>query len=487
MRSAQAAQRTGILRTGSTWLANPAGELWKFLTSVRLALILILLITLAVLAGTLIDQAPQAMLGDREAYARWLEQARGRYGSWTGLMDRLQLFRVFSSIWFRFLVAALTVNIIVCTINRWGSIRTAVLRPRIRMHPTYFERARTATAFSVALPLPDASVAVRQGLRRAGYRTLVDDGPTVAFYADRFRFSRFGTFLSHLSIVLLLVGALMGRIWGWKDDSFVVAEGSTRALPLAPEISVKLDQFQDEWYVEGPPKDYRSEIVIYDRGKEVKRATVRVNSPTSYKGIRFHQSFFGQAAVMKVADANGNLLFEDGVPMAWSTRDNPRPVGFFDVPGKSVKAYVVGPEAGTYDAIVPQGTVRLELYDNVTGQLIDIRTLKRNESVTIEGLTFTFLRERPFTGLKVVKDPGVNVVWAASGLMVAGLVMVFWFPHRRFWALCSPREGGGVEVRIAATSQRDLGLERDFERVIASVRRSLAARQRAAQRGDSHV
>ncbi len=486
MRSAQAAQRAGIGRVGSAWLANPAGELWKLLTSVRLALILILLIALGALAGTLIDQAPQAALGNGEAYARWLEQARERYGSWTDLMDRLQLFRVFSSIWFRTLVAILVVNIIVCTINRWGSIRAAVFRPRVRMHSAYFERARTSTAFAVALPLPEASAAVRQGLRKAGYRTVVDQGPTVALYADRFRFSRFGTFLSHLSIVLLLVGALMGRIWGWKDDSFVVAEGSTRSLPLAPEISVKLEQFQDEWYVEGPPKDYRSEIVIYDRGAEVKRATVRVNSPTSYKGIRFHQSFFGQAAVMRVTDGTGAVLFEDGVPLAWSTRDNPRPVGFFDVPGKSMKVYVVGPPAGEYDAVVPQGTVRLELYDSATGQLIDIRTLKRNESATVEGLTFTFLRERPFTGLKVVKDPGVNVVWAASGLMVAGLVLVFWFPHRRFWALCSPREDGGAEVRIAATSQRDLGLERDFERVIASVRRSLAARQRAAQRGDTH-
>lgn len=487
MRSVQAAGRARTSRVTSGWIANPAGELWRLLTSVRLALVLILLITLAVLAGTLVDQAPQGALGNREAYARFLEQARGRYGSWTDLMDRLQLFRVFSSVWFRFLVAALAVNIVVCTINRWGSIRAAVLRPRVRMNPAYFERARTATAFSVALPVADASAAVRQGLRKAGYRTLVDDGPSVALYADRFRFSRFGTFLSHLSIVLLLAGALMGRIWGWKDDSFVVAEGSTRAVPLAPHISVKLEQFQDEWYIEGPPKDYRSDIIIYERGKEVKRATVRVNSPTSYKGIRFHQSFFGQAAVMRVGDASGNVLFEDGVPMAWSTRDNPRPVGFFDVPGKSMKAYVVGPEPGAYDAVVPQGTIRLELYDSVTGQLIDIRTLKRNESVTVEGLTFTFLRERPFTGLKVVKDPGVNVVWVASGLMVAGLVLVFWFPHRRFWALCVPRDDGGAEVRIAATSQRDLGLERDFENVIASVRRSLAARQRAAQRGDSHV
>lgn len=484
---AQAAGRSRVSGATSAWLSNPAGELWRLLTSVRLALILILLIALAVLAGTLLDQAPAAAVADDQAYARWLENVRGRYGSWTDLLDRLQLFRVYSSFWFRFLVAALAANIIVCTVNRWSGIKAATLRPRVRMNPAYFERARTANTFSVALPIADASDAVRRGFRQAGYRTLSEGGATVALYADRFRFSRFGTFLSHLSIVLLLIGALMGRLWGWKDDSFVVAEGSTRAIPMAPNLSVKLEQFQDEWYIEGPPKDYRSEIVIYDRGEEVKRATVRVNAPASYEGIRFHQAFFGQAAVMRVADGAGRVLFEDGVPLAWSTRDNPRPVGFFDVPGKSLKAYIVGPEAGTYDAVVPQGTVRLELYDSTTGQLIDITNLERNESATVEDLTFTFLRERPFTGLKIVKDPGVNVVWLASGLMVAGLVLVFWFPHRRFWALCSPREDGGTDVSVAATSQRDLGLERDFEQVMASVRRALARRQGEIHRGDDHV
>ncbi len=123
---------------------------------------------------------------------------------------------------------------------------------------------------------------------------------SVAMYADRFRLSRLGTFLTHLSLVLMLIGAMMGRLWGWKDDQFIVAEGATREVPLAKNISVKLEQFQEEWYVEGPPKDFSSEIVIYDNGQEVKRGTTRVNSPLSYKGITFNQAFFGQVAVVEV-------------------------------------------------------------------------------------------------------------------------------------------------------------------------------------------
>lgn len=490
-RSTQADALTSAARrpraAASPWLTNPTGQLWHTLTSVRLALILILLIALATLAGTLIDQVPGSVAADPAAYSRWLDGTHARYGAFTTLMERLQLFQSFSSIWFRGLVALLVANIAVCTVNRWRGIRAAVFSPRVRMTPAYFERARLRAAFSVSADAAVAATAVRQGLRRAGYRSLAQDGESVALYADRFRFSRLGTFLTHLSILLLLVGAVMGGIWGWKDNQFIIPQGDTRTLPLARDISVKLEQFQEQWYVEGPPKDFASDIVIYDGGREVKRGTVRVNSPLTYHGITFNQSFYGQVAVVEVRDAAGKVLFNDGVPLAWTSTQGKRPVGFFDLPGKSLKGYVVGPEPGTYDSTVPLGTVRLELYDAATSQLAGIATLPRDKDVQSQGLTFRLLRESQFTGLKVVKDPGVNLVWIASGLMVLGLVMVFWFPHRRLWVLCGPHPGGGSEVRLAAGAQRDLGLERDFEQVTAKVRRALARCQQLPKGEGPHV
>ena len=471
----------------SPWLTNPAGQLWHTLTSVRLALILILLIAILTLAGTLIDQASGAVRADAVAYDRWLAHARDRYGVFTTPMDRLQIFHVFSSIWFRALIALLVANIVVCTINRWSSIKAAVFTPRVRMNAAYFDRARVRSAFAVQMDLPATSAAVQRGLRSSGYRALRDDGETVAMYADRFRFSRLGTFLTHLALVLILIGAIMGQIWGWKDDQFIVAEGTTQTVPMAKNISVRLEQFQEEWYVDGPPKDFMSELTIFDNGKEVKHGTTRVNSPIAYKGITFNQAFYGNAAVVEIRDGDGKVLTTDSVPLAWTASQGNRPVGFMDIPGKSMTAYIVGPEPGTYDPAVPLGTVRLELHDKVSGAVSGIESLPRNQDVQADGMTFRFLRESQFTGLKVVKDPGVNVVWIASALMVLGLVMVFWFPHRRLWALVSPREDGGTDVRLAATSQRDLGLEKDFEQVTAKVRKELSRRLHEEKGEQSHV
>ena len=461
-----------------------AAILWRPFTSVRLALILILLLTGAVLAGTLLEQAPASVLGNAEAYDRWLDKVRGKYGVFTPLLDTLQLLNVYRSFWFRLLVGLLTVNIVVCSLNRWKGIQTAVFGSRVRMAPTFFERSRLSWDLTVPLSLEAAASAVREGLGSARYRAAVEPGPSAALYADKNRFSRFGTFFSHLSIVLILVAALLGGLLGDSDDAFIIPEGSQRAVPFSPSISVGLDHFTDEYYLEGPPKDFRSDLVIYENGREVKRGTVRVNSPMSYKGIRFHQAFFGQAAEMEVKDASGRVLLNEGVPMAWRSRDGERPVGFFELPEQGLKAYVIGPLSGVTDPIVPAGEVRLELYREGGGRLLKMSNLTMNQPKDLEGLTFIFRREKPFTGLRVVKNPTTNLVWVASGLMVLGLVAVFYFPHRRVWALCEPAENGRTRVRLAAVSQRDVGIDEEFRRLSAKVRTSLGRAWRKEKGGE---
>src|SRR3990170_3118435 len=98
---------------GRLWELDLIGRVWRVFTSVRLALILILLITVAVLAGTLLDQAPPYVIADPTLYEQWLERARTKYGVWTDLFDFLQLFNVFHALWFRLLIALLTASIII--------------------------------------------------------------------------------------------------------------------------------------------------------------------------------------------------------------------------------------------------------------------------------------------------------------------------------------------------------------------------------------
>jgi cytochrome c biogenesis protein len=462
-------------RRQTYWEAQLLSRVWHFFTSVRLALVLILLITAAVLAGTLLDQASPSVRSDPLAYSQWLARVETTYGEIpTKVFNFFDLFNVFHTLWFRVLIGLLTVNIIVCSLNRWKGIWRTVFPPRIRMTPAFFEHARFNASYVVDAPVDAAAATVVKGLKHARYRISRESEPgSVALYADRNRFSRFGTFISHLSLVLILAGTVVGGIWGVSDNEFIVPEGVTRDVGLGTDLSVRLEHFTDEYYVEGPPKDFRSDIVIYKNGEEVKRGTTRVNSPLSYGGMKFHQAFFGQTAVMAVTNTDGASLYDGPVPLAWQTREGGRPVGSFTLASEGLEVWVIGPRSGLNDPLVPAGEMRVEVYESSSGALRKATNLSQGDIHDVAGLDFTFVREGRFTGLSIVKDPGVQIIWIASALMMLGLMMLFYMPHRRLWAFCEETEDGKAEVRLAMTGQRDSQISSEFERVRRQVGKEL--------------
>jgi hypothetical protein len=163
----------------------------------------------------------------------------------------------------------------------------------------------------------------------------------------------------------------------------------------------------------------------------VKQGTVQVNSPLRYKGIAFHQAFYGQTAVMKVQDKTGKVVFNDGVPLAWQTREGQRPVGSFNLPEQNLSVYVVGPRSGETDPMIPAGEMRVEVYRQES-RAAPPQNLTQGQPGDLAGFTFTFIRER-LAGLKVVKDPGTNIIWVGDGPH-PGMVMLF-TTRRRLWAL----------------------------------------------------
>lgn len=448
--------------------ADVFDAVWRFFCSTRLALILILVIAATSLSGTLLVQAPAGITAEPTEYARWLVGIRSKYGGWSDIFSALQLFDVFNSIWFRLLLAGLTMSTVICTINRWNGIWRSVSKPRVRMGEAFFHRA----SHSVVLPSGGANVgeladSIRDALGRQRYRVLVERDETRAFlYADKNRFGRLGTFLSHLSLVLILGGAIAGGMFGFHNREFVVPVGSERPVGFNTGLTMRVDQFIDEYYPEGPPKDFRSDAVLLENGKEVARHTIRVNDPLEYKGIRFYQAFFGPGSVVQVKDGSGNVLYQDGVALAWRSKDD-RPVGSFSLPGNGLEVYVVAPVAGRADALVPAGQMRLEVYRG--SQLPQVDNLVMGVPKKVGDLEFTFQREVQFTGLQVAKDPGAPIIWLASTLLIVGLAMVFYFPHRRIWLICRPRSEEGTEVLVGAAARRDMGFDEEFRRVLAAV------------------
>ncbi len=444
--------------------------LWDLLTSMRFSLFVILAMAVLGLVGTLVIQVPAGVESDLTAKADWLAGVRPRFGGWTDVLDRLQLFSVFGSIWFRGLTAFLTTSLIACMIQRTPGLWRTATKPRVTVGDAFFAHARERDAIAVRGDAADLTGRIAGVLRKHHYRVLVEDDGAVNLYGDRFRWAPFGSLIGHLSIVVIFAGVIVGSLFGFRDNSFMIAEGSSAVVPTGEGLTVRLVSFEDAYYTDtGAPSDFASELVVLRDGREVARHTARVNDPLRYGDLSFYQSFYGPAALMSVADTDGRLLYSDGVPLAWETKDDGRRVGTFTVPSKDIVVWVVGTWGGG-DPLVKPGQMRVETYRASTGDPIEQLTIDQGVPTAVSGLTFTFGREIQYTGLSVARDPGTILVWIGSLLLIAGFTVGFAFPHRRIWGRLVMRPNGVGALSVAIRGRVTQDVDRAFTDLVTDLR-----------------
>lgn len=458
---------------GTTTLSLPVGDvferLWHLLISMRTGLALMLVLALLTLVGTLVAQVPAGIQADPGAYQQWLTSVRPKYGGWTTVFDMTGLFAVFSSIWFRATTVLLTTSILACSINRAPRLWRQAVHPRIAASPAFLDHAPLAGVVGLTIASEDAAELVRTELKRHHFRTIVTtDEDGIAIYADRFRWGPFGTVIAHLSLILILAGAVIGA-GGFRNTDFAIAIGSTVPVGNGTSLSIEARSFTDSYYANGSPADYASHLVLYDNGVQVADRTIRVNDPLRYGDVSFYQSFYGPAADMLVADAAGATLFQQGVPLIWASDDGTKSIGQLTLPGKDLSIYVIGVASGKVDPNIKAGQIQVEVYQGASQTTpIDIKVIDEGAKATVAGLDFTFVRERQFTGLIVARDPGAPFVWAGAFALVLGVVLVFLFPSRRIWARVRAA-GAGSDVRVAAATRHDMGFETTFRALIDAI------------------
>ena len=501
--------------------------LWRVLSSAQFAIALITFLAVAGLLQVVLPQIPSEMEGNPAAIDAWLDAQRGRYGPFTEAFHRLGLFSVIDSWWFLAGLGLLAVSVCVYTANRFLLAWSAVTRPRERLPDSFFERAANRIAFAVAGP-----AALETLLRKRRFRVRASvEGDAVYLFADRFAWAQLGTFVSHIALVLFLVAALLSRFDGYSQN-LLIAEGTTS--PVFPvshpnQMQVEVVRAVGTFDQAGAPLDYRSDLVIYQGGKEVARGVATVNDPLSYGGYRFHQSaYFGEGAALRVRDATTGFAQYDEV-LALSDLQPAPAITVRDAQGRELLSDVIAPTdfiddargglitlpgdgrqfwvgvtptndaqwslvvygregdatrlvlpAGqsdtaegllwTFDEVTglpslslegipgdgPQDLVMLaetpegEPYLTVLGP-VDGRalTLYPNQPVRIGSYEYAFEGRRAFSGIKVRRDPGANVIWIATGLLLAGLLVTFYVPRLRLWARV--RDGEAV---VAAQAER---------------------------------
>lgn len=442
---------------------SPMDRVWNFFISLRLAIFTIIILAIASIIGTIIEQNQP------------LEKYRQIYSDATiRLFDTLNLFDMYHSWWFLLLLVLFTVNLICCTVDRLPRAIKVVRNPKSTLDENLEKTLGLVSRWKKKGNLQEIAEGYRAALGGAFAKPRrTDEGGAVHLYAEKGVISRFGVYVTHLSIVIIFLGGILGNVFGFKGFVNIVEGQSVATIPTRGgadhvdlDFSVRCNRFWVEYYPNGQPKEYSSDLSVIQNGKEVLRKKIEVNDPLQYEGVWFYQSSYGTAGASTATVTARSM-------------DGGRPETITLSPGKKREIPGYGRVSAIdyrndFQGFGPALLVVLEKFSG--GPPVEIWLLQsRPEFDKNRGdshyLSFSGINEIFYTGLQVARDPGVNVVWAGCTLMVVGIMIAFFLSHQRFWIRLSQTADGRVEVVLAGSANKNrLAFEKKYEKIQADMK-----------------
>jgi len=475
--------------------------------SIRLTVFLFITLGLVSIIGTLIEQG----VGP-EKYAR--EYSEGTIH----LFSALGLFDMYHTFWFFTLLLLLLLNLTVCTLERlpkvWrfakrikpvleeGDEKKYPIRDDFDL-PGGTEKVEAAFKNLVRLPfwiilLDIAAVILAIFFTRQyhfnflefvsfivlplGYVALLNfrgkvvrtekDG-VVHLFVNQWLISRFGVYITHISILIIFLGAIAGNLFGFKGYMNIVeGETTNQMFVRQPKMidtilnaftsltskttekhktadtkkfatlpfSIRCNDFTVSYYDSGRPKEYASKLVVIKNGKEIQRKTIQVNDPLVVGKTYFYQSNYGDTG------RPGQVVFKVQAP-GGTFKTYRAPVrGTIHIDGTDTDIQIM---SFIPDFTITNGQVR-ERSREMINPAIYIMGKKGDHllfngwflpkypdySIDTAGYKLEFIDYwgSQYTGLQVAYDPGVEIVWIGCSLLVIGLLISFFHSHQRIWA-----------------------------------------------------
>ncbi|MGQ9631925.1 MAG: cytochrome c biogenesis protein ResB [bacterium] len=443
---------------GST--PNAIDRIWRFLSSVKLGIVLVTIIIGVAIVGTLITQGE-----DPDFYIE-------TYGhTWGNLWIRLGFDHFYYTWWWNLLLIFLSINLLVCSINRLGPIWRILTKSPVEVSSDFVRNLQYSESISGIDP-GDAGAILRER------RYTVRSGPK-GLFATKGGWGRWGAHIVHLSIIVILLGGVVDSLTGFRQ-SVNVMEGETITPPGA-DFRLRVNDFGIDRLPDGNVKSYRSDVTILDGGRQIDFA-IEVNKPLQYKGLTFYQSSYGS---VYEADLNINIGGESHTVRAGRGYRGEIPgTGYSLVVGAIVKGFLldggrVFDDPNRYNPaaqvmILRGGEEAVEI-ENAIGSWVfseemgpDVSAMRGGpsspHSPKKDGVTVSVARihERTYTGLQIARNTGIPFLWIGSGMMMVGLFLSFYVFHRRIWAVSD----GDTLLIGGNTNKNRYRFEKEFREII---------------------
>ncbi|KRV50909.1 cytochrome C biogenesis protein [Wenjunlia vitaminophila] len=481
---------------------------WRQLTSMRVALLLLFLLSIAAIPGSLVPQE-----GTSEGQFKVLE-FKEQHPTLGPLYDRLGLFDVYSSAWFSAIYILLFVSLAGCILPRSWQFFQA-LRSRPPAAPRNLSRLPVHTTWETAVDRDEVLAAATRILKRRRFRAHLGDG---AVAAEKGYLREAGNLVFHISLFGLLVAVALGHLFSASGNKLVVeGDGFANSLTQYDDFSsgplyddeadldafgFTLDDFrsafEESGSQRGTARKFEADLTYWTGdGERTKKTTIKVNSPLKVGGTKIYLVGFGYAPVVTVRDGQGQVAYQG--PVACLPQDaNTTSTCVIKVPdyvdenGKKTQLGFTGTFVPTFGGATERGMVSqfpslkfpalfltayrgdLGIDSGLPQNVYQLKTKNMKQFKKANGDPFAkyLLPEEKmelpggagtleFTGIKeyaqfeVSEKPGKGLALASASLALLGLICSLFVQRRRVWVRATPTEGGGTVVSMAGLARSE--------------------------------
>ncbi len=444
----------------------------KFFCSVKLAIFLLIIIILASMLGTFIPQH------------RSLDEYVAHYGQFANLFNRLQLTKLYQSLWFIALLCLFALNIIVCTLTRLSPKLRKAFHPKLEMESKEITVLKIKEEFKKNISLDKAKKELKRELSSRHYRIKEAKRENKTFLLARKKIlGWFGADFVHIGILIILAGGIISGAGGFRKDLTFI-EGDIRGIPGA-EFKLRLDKFETEYYPNGMVKDWKSTLTVIENEKPILSKVIEVNHPLSYKGFVFYQSSYGWNWT------------NTSVGIWVRKRKDPSFLRKIDVTvGERVRLESENIHISVLN-FIPDFVI------NERNEIISRSLQPNNPAAFIEGwegdekimsgwifskfpdfarmhseketdLSFELknFKAGQFSVIQAAKDPGVNFIWVGCTFLMIGLAFAFYWPTREIKVILEESQGKTKVIAGGIASKSREALQSEFEKIMTSLRSS---------------
>jgi cytochrome c biogenesis protein len=445
-------------------------ELVDFFASIKLAMFLFLFIAITATIGTVIQQNERP-----ETYIK--EYGENAY-QW---FLRLGFTDIYHTWWFTSLLGLLCINSLTCFYKRFPSVWRSIKQDKVSVPLSFIRGMKHHVEVAVSGDKESVAKQLAEHFVGKGYRVLAkNEAGEVTLYATKGILGRVGAHMAHLSATVIVLGGLLGSYYGFQEFG-VCLEGETYHIPRG-DFDLKVDKFWIDYHPNGSVKSYNSTLTVVEGGQPKTTKTITVNDPLVYKGIWFYQSSYGDAwdqievARVNIKDKETDKVIKT-VDLEWKKE---QPIE--DLQLKiSLTDFVAdfafnSTEKKVYSKTIEHANpaIRLAVNERSTVQAAPWIFYQFPDLFDIKDSKYQFelvgYKPKKYTGLQIAKNPGINIVWLGSTMIVVGITLSSFIFHRRLWTKIIP-SGQGVMVHVGGTTHKSqIDFQKEFKKLAEKVR-----------------